>query len=269
MPELDSPRPGAAVAGAAPEPAPIGPEAALWTRRVWSTLAMPPLAFLIVVVAGSVVTTVAAGPDGRRHPEAVARAVAEASAWLLLVVQVVLAGVTWRALRAEGITWRQLPWRPPAGRSVRGEVGTGVVAGVLLAVVYLTGLSPLMVWAQRDLGDYVPPGELLASLGGSLAPFFVANVLLAPLVEESLYRGYALPRLMARYRTSTAVVISCVGFGLLHWAGGVWYIVLTGAGAGGLFAGLFARRANLVVTFSAHLALNLVEFGYVAWHVVH
>jgi hypothetical protein len=52
---------------------------------------------------------------------------------------------------------------------------------------------------------------------------------------------------------------TCIFFGLLHWAGGFWYMVLTGFVAGGLFAGLRVWRGSLIAPFAAHLALNLLE----------
>jgi len=56
-------------------------------------------------------------------------------------------------------------------------------------------------------------------------------------------------------------------FGLLHWAGGFWYILLTGLVAGGLFAGLYTARKNMIAPFAAHLVLNLVEFLF-TWLVM-
>ena len=94
-------------------------------------------------------------------------------------------------------------------------------------------------------------------------PFFLANVLLAPFVEESLYRGYPLQRLKERYSLALAVIISCTFFGLLHWAGGIWYILLTDFVAGGLFAGLRVWWRTLIAPFAAHLALNVLEFVWI------
>jgi uncharacterized protein len=96
-----------------------------------------------------------------------------------------------------------------------------------------------------------------------LCRFFVTNVLLAPFVEESIYRGYAFVRPRQKYGDVVAVILTCICFGLLHWAGGFWYIVLTALVAGGTFAGLVLWRRNIVVAFAAHLALNLVEFVFV------
>jgi len=159
--------------------------------------------------------------------------------------------------------WSSIGWHLEQGQKLWREVLIGVVPGAVLAVLYFTVLSPFITWLQSNVGDYVPTGELTGALGAALVPFFLANVLLAPFVEESLYRGYALDRLQERYGLALAVVISCAFFGLLHWAGGLWYILLTGFVAGGLFAGLRVWRRTLIAPFAAHLALNILEFVWI------
>jgi uncharacterized protein len=132
-----------------------------------------------------------------------------------------------------------------------------------LGVFYPTVLAPWMESVQLTVGDYVPPGELLPSLGSAIVPFFLANVVLAPFVEESLYRGYALPPMRLRFGAPLAALVTCVFFGMLHWAGGLWYMILTGVVAGGLFAGLALWRKNTVAPYVSHLALNVLEFLYI------
>jgi len=168
-----------------------------------------------------------------------------------------------RTLRSEHLAWSAIGWRLEQGQRLRREVQIGVVPGAMLAVLYFTVLSPSMTWLQRNVGDYAPAGELTGALGAVLVPFFLANVVLAPYVEESLYRGYTWERLQQRYGLPLAVIISCAFFGLLHWAGGLWYILLTGIVAGGLFAGLRAWRGTLVASFVAHLTLNVFEFVWI------
>jgi hypothetical protein len=55
-----------------------------------------------------------------------------------------------------------------------------------------------------------------------------------------------------------------VAFGVLHWTGGLWYMVLTGLVAGGSFTALALWRGGLVAPFAAHLTLNMIEFAYAA-----
>ncbi|MFN7985092.1 MAG: CPBP family intramembrane glutamic endopeptidase [Vicinamibacterales bacterium] len=139
---------------------------------------------------------------------------------------------------------------------------TGGVAGMLVGVAYVRWLAPFHELLQRSFGDYVPPGSVLPTISNSLGVFFVANLVLAPFVEETIYRGIALPLLKERYGARVAIPIVCVFFGLLHWAGGIWYIALTGLVAGALFATLFIWGGGIYAPFAAHLALNIVEFVY-------
>ncbi len=233
------------------------------SKTFWLVLALgaPPVFFLLAIVAASIVV----GATGVTDANAIAASVAGATPWLLLAVQGLLLGLLLSVWRFDPNPALTLRWRPISGQSLWREVGLGVSVGLALALLYVTVLSPAMTWAQRAIGDYVPAGELVPALGSSLAPFFIANVLLAPFVEEGLYRGYGLPRLTRRFGIPLGIALHCLGFGLLHWSGGGWYVALTGVVAGGLFAGLTLWRRNLVATYAAHLALNAAEFLFVAW----
>lgn len=142
----------------------------------------------------------------------------------------------------------------------------GAFVGALLALAYIYWLAPFLEVLQRTFGDYVPPGSALQVVSGSIGLFFVANVILAPLVEETLYRGIVIPTIESHLGVVGAIVLSCLFFGLLHWAGGVWYMLLTGIVAGGIFAGLYYYTGGIVAPFAAHFALNLIEFIY-AYHI--
>jgi membrane protease YdiL (CAAX protease family) len=234
--------------------------------RLWLALGAPPLLFLLAIMAASVSFGLAAGPSAAADPAAgaaIATAVSGATPYLLLVVQLLMLGVWVGSMRADGLSLRAIGWRLAPGQSPWREAALGAAVGAGLALAYFTVLSPLMVAAQTALGDYVPAGELFPALGSALGPFFLANVVLAPFVEESLYRGYALTGLAQRFRLPAAIALSCLFFGLLHWTGGLWYVLLTGLVAGGVFAGLVAWRGNVVAAFATHLVLNLIEFGVV------
>ena len=155
-------------------------------------------------------------------------------------------------------------WR----RSLRGPVVlpllVGTVSGVFLAALYLLLLGPLISSLQSRIGDYVPPGSVLPAVSYNAVAFFLANVVLAPVVEESLYRGVALSALSKALGIATATVLTCLFFGLLHWAGGAWYMLLTATLAGGAFAALSLWQGSIVAPFAAHLTLNAIEFAYAA-----
>lgn len=159
-------------------------------------------------------------------------------------------------------------WVMPEFNKAVIDVVVGLLVGSLLAAAYFYWLAPLLESLQRNVGDYVPPGAILPTVSSSIGLFFIANVLLAPVVEETLYRGIAIPLLTTHVGVSWAVVLTCVFFGLLHWAGGVWYMLLTGVVAGSAFAGLFYWRGGVLAPFAAHVTLNFIEFIY-AWCVHH
>ncbi len=218
--------------------------------RVWLLLAAGPVLFLFAFVLLSVAFATTGVPATEVG--------ASVAAWVPHVLLFVLAclGVGLLAVSAEV----QRAWQLPARAVVLADVTVGVLCGLGLAVAYLGWLSPLLVWLQRTVGDFVPPGSTRQALTGSLGVFFVANVLLAPLVEETLYRGVAIPVLGERYGLPAALLLSCVAFALLHWAGGFWYMLMTGLLAGGCFAALYHWRGGIVAPMAAHLALNLAEF---------
>lgn len=236
---------------------------AKWDIQRWVVLALPPLFFLITIVVASIWVV----GTGVTDSNAIAGIVANATPWLLLSVQVLMLGLLAVVWRAERVSRPGPGWQLQTGQTLRSEILSGAAIGLTLAVIYGLVLEPALVWMQRALGDYVPAGELWPSLGASLLPFFVANVVMAPFVEESLYRGYALPRLIARFGKPAALVIHAIAFGLLHWSGGFWYMLLTGIVAGGLFAWLTLSRRQIITSYAAHLALNAAEFAFVAWSV--
>ena len=154
-------------------------------------------------------------------------------------------------------------WSLPNAVKTLGDLVIGGWVGAFLAFSYLYWMNPAVEVLQRTVGDYVPPGSVLPAMSGSIGVFFIANVVLAPLIEETLYRGYAIVHLTAHLGLVWALTLSCLFFGLLHWPGGIWYMLLTGVVAGGAFSGLFLWRDGIWAPFAAHLTLNVIEFVYV------
>ena len=217
--------------------------------RIWALLLAGPLLFLVAILLVSVAMAASGTP-----PDLIGAAVAAHATGILAAVLAVLAAlVVWL------LPLRDL-WALPGPQRALADVLIGAATGAVIAVAYLTVLAPLLVMLQSNLGDYVPPGAVLETVSAGAGMFFLANVLLAPWVEESLYRGFALRALMPRFGVWGAVVLGCLAFGLLHWTGGIWYMVLTGVVAGGAFSALAVLRGGLLAPFAAHLTLNLIEF---------
>jgi len=190
--------------------------------------------------------------------EAIPEMVASSTPYQLVAVQVLLLLILMKSMKRDGLTWKDIGWKTAEGQRTSREVLFGGGLGVALGMLYIFVLSPILT-ALQQIWDYVPAGELLATLGASIIPFAIADVFLAPFVEEGIYRGYGLTRLLGRFSKPVAIILSCFFFGILHWTGGFWYILLTGIVAGGLFAWLYVTRRNIIAPFAAHLALNIVE----------
>jgi membrane protease YdiL (CAAX protease family) len=224
--------------------------------RVWLMLSAGPALFFFGIVLASIYFAVATQGD----TDAIPGLVAASAPYQLAAIQMLLFLILRSAMKSDGLAWNDIGWKTAAGQQLWREVLIGIAPGVVLGLLYVRVLSPWLTSVQKSLGDYVPAGELLPALGTALLPFFIANVVLAPFVEENIYRGYALTHLFGRFSKPVAILLSCFFFGLLHWAGGIWYILLTGLVAGGLFAGLYSARKNIIAPFAAHLSLNIVEF---------
>ena len=223
--------------------------------KTWMLLASGPVLFLVGIVGMSVFLGLR-GVDATQIAERVPHFMPQ----ILLVVLLCLGGLTFLALRVDTV------WILPPTQKAMSDVAIGALVGGILAIAYIFWIGPVLEFLQRAVGDYVPAGSVLTTISGSIGLFFIANVLLAPLVEETLYRGYAIPLLTTHLGVAGAVGISCLLFGLLHWPGGIWYILLTGGIVGATFAGLFLWRDGVLTPFVAHLTLNLIEFFY-AWRV--
>ncbi|MFN6944791.1 MAG: lysostaphin resistance A-like protein [Cytophagaceae bacterium] len=141
------------------------------------------------------------------------------------------------------------------------DLSLGVLLGSLLALCYFKfGILEGITHLQRTFGDYVPTGETSNSVSKNLSIFFIANVLLAPFVEENIYRNIAFRNLRQKYSGTTTVIVTSLMFGLLHWVGGFWYILITGILVGIPFGIVQLKKETILLVFTAHFSLNLIEF---------
>jgi hypothetical protein len=142
--------------------------------------------------------------------------------------------------------YRQLDWRLDP---VAGMAGLGIGVGWVLTA---GAPDPVLAAALALL-----PGWALALwVGLRLA----GTVVLVPLVEEMLFRGYLLARLGAgsRLRMAAAVVLSTAAFAALH---GRW---IEAGLAGLLFAWVALRRGRVADAILAHMVAN-ATIAAVAW----
>jgi len=143
--------------------------------------------------------------------------------------------ILWAQLRHQGPPppggWLQWRWKPLASALRSG----------LLHVVMVLPLVSLVGWLMDQVGGSGsgsnPLLELVLNAGNPLALglFAVTAIVLAPLFEETLFRGVLLPVIGQRYGGFWAVVVSALVFGIAHLSlGELPALVVLGLGLGWL-----------------------------------
>ena len=151
----------------------------------------------------------------------------------------------------------------PAAPSLRPTVvGVWVGAGVGGSVVV-----NLLLWPIERIGHLQETTQDVArtvthARGLALVLLFVAIVLVAPIVEELLFRGVLLRSLQRRFSTPVAVFLSALAFGAAHIpGGGQAYALVPGLVLLGLVSGVLAARSgDLTRSICLHVGFNFLSW---------
>ncbi|MGB2672793.1 MAG: CPBP family intramembrane glutamic endopeptidase [Candidatus Acidiferrum sp.] len=121
------------------------------------------------------------------------------------------------------------------------------------------GLSVVVsaVTAKVQPPENVPIEELFRFKNTALL-FMAMAVLVAPLVEETVFRGYLYPLFAKYFGVATSVIITGVLFGLMHGAqlGWTWSLVSVLILVGVIFTFARARTGSVFASFLLHLGYN-------------
>lgn len=154
---------------------------------------------------------------------------------------------------------RQLGWRNVgvtgglSGKSVLYAFVGWLVAFFLYYIVEtsLTSVGIRMFWNEGDFFGLDTPWRVIG--------ICFATLVIAPIAEEILYRGYVLQALLAKFSTTLAVLLSALIFASIHISigpGMVVYLFL-----GGLIpAFLFIRFRNIYPCVLMHFLNNIVAY---------
>jgi len=165
--------------------------------------------------------------------------------------------------------WRTLGWKKlSAGPHVPSSPWAYFAGGIGLALLVA------IVSSRIKTPDHIPIQDLLKSRTGALLLMAMA-VLVAPLVEETVFRGYLYPLFassfsrVARYfgadpvaavqaGTSLGIVLTGTLFGFLHGAqlGWTWALVAMLSTVGIIFTFARARAGTVLASFLLHLGYN-------------
>jgi membrane protease YdiL (CAAX protease family) len=142
--------------------------------------------------------------------------------------------------------WRTLGWR----RLTRSP-WLFFFAGCGLSVVVF------IVTAKMQPPGDVPIEELFRYKNTAIL-FMAMAVLVAPLVEETVFRGYLYPLFAKYFGVATSVIVTGVLFGLMHGAqlGWTWGLVSVLIAVGVIFTFVRARTGSVFASFLLHLGYN-------------
>jgi membrane protease YdiL (CAAX protease family) len=151
--------------------------------------------------------------------------------------------------------WRTLGWRKlvPASPGLPKNPFAYFFAGAGLS------LFVALMTASMKTPDNTPMEELFKY--PHTAMMFVAMaVFVAPLVEETLFRGYLYPLFARSFGVAPAILLTGVLFGLMHGAqlGWTWGLVTMLTLVGIVFTLVRARTGTVFASFMMHLGYNLL-----------
>ena len=176
-------------------------------------------------------------------------------AWLLFMV-------LWLIQRHPG--WRdQLGIR--FGREGRRNGLYGFIAGLVLypVIAIVVGLPLTILFSALSGEEATTPDQLPPHLtGGVVVASVILAVFVAPVVEETYFRGILFRSIRDRHGFWPGALISGVIFGLVHWVPSPWQdavllqsiMVFTGIA----LAWIYERRGSIIADIAAHMAFNLV-----------
>lgn len=161
-------------------------------------------------------------------------------------------------VRFQSPFWRTIGWRPlQTGTTIPRRIVYLflVLGGFSLSLLVQLASAALQTKAKLPIQEYFqdPRSALLLML---------MSILLAPLVEETIFRGYLYPVLARSFGIGAGVVITGTLFGLLHapqlWGG--WGQIALLIGVGIIFTAARAISRTVVASYILHVSYNSFLF---------
>jgi membrane protease YdiL (CAAX protease family) len=216
--------------------------------QVWTMMLLPPalLAGLIAVYAAL------SGwrPDAPGAQETLRPALPA----ILAVNHLTLFSLLVLLLRRNGETLSNIGW---SARRVGSTLTREMAIGLICALALYLLKEFVFDSVQAILAGHAPTFMSLfrVHLRSDDVGWLLAGTTLV-FVEESIYRGYALPFLRTRWGAVPAVAATSMAFALLHWGQGLRGMIHA-LFAGALLAGVFLWRRNMIAGTAAHAFYNL------------
>ncbi|HEX2360402.1 MAG TPA: CPBP family glutamic-type intramembrane protease [Solirubrobacterales bacterium] len=250
-------QPAGQPAGSTAPPAPEPAAAATAGQPSFAWVTWSPTDVFIGVVAAAVISTLAAlvlvAPWDSDISTTEGQLVAQLALWGTLI-GVALGAATsgkfrdiqgaWRKLGFRGLTWRQARL---AGLAWLGYLAAAAIAAGLLDALF--GYRPDQEELSETLDVDLTPVVVVA--------LYASTCVIAPLTEETFFRGFLFGGLRRRWPFWAAAGVSGLIFGVVHAGTGVAAIPFLAA-LGIVFAYLYERTGSIWPSIIAHTLNNLL-----------
>jgi membrane protease YdiL (CAAX protease family) len=162
-------------------------------------------------------------------------------------------GVVAIYLRRYQVSWEAVGWR-------RVNVGRAVVYIVGVLVLFVI-VSSVALWVSTFVpgfnADQAQDNEFIGAAGSHHSLALIALVLLPPVLEETIFRGFMFPAMAKKWGVAAGAVVSSAVFGLAHFQPNisVYTFVL-----GLLLCFMYVRLKSIVPGMVLHMLNNYLAF---------
>ena len=187
------------------------------------------------------------------------------TAWasVMIISQALLSGATLAFLyamlrgRTSAPFWQSLGWRDFHKMASHASIALRYIFGGF-------GLAVLVGWAGNFVGreSGIPMEELFRSRQ-SVLMLMALGILVAPVVEETIFRGCIYPVIARRFGITAGVVATGALFGLAHaqQLGGAWGQIGLLICVGIVLTYVRARAGTVAASYFVHLGYNTILFA--------
>ncbi len=153
--------------------------------------------------------------------------------------------------------WRTIGWRPlETGRTPRAAAYLGLILSGFMLAILVTASSAIFKAPKQTPIEQFFQDRRSALLLMSMA------VLLAPVLEETIFRGYIYPVIARSFGVNASILVTGTLFGLLHasqlW--GAWAQIAMLVVVGIVFTYARARTRTVVASYILHVSYNSCLF---------
>jgi membrane protease YdiL (CAAX protease family) len=177
------------------------------------------------------------------------------------------------AFLAAVLLWVKFVNKGPLGalglpRQPLGDATAGIITGAALVLIGTVALALTRAAATSLLGHAPPSADQVASCvrGPSLVFLAPVVILVAPIGEETFFRGFLYKGLRNRLSAWPAAMVSGLIFAAVHFAGPGFLVLIPGLFVVGIgLALVYEKRQSLLASAAAHATFNLVGYLFIVF----